>query len=306
MSLPTTRQELKDHCLRRLGHPVIGIEVTEEQQDDRVDEALSYYWDYHFSGAEKEYYKFVVEANNKPDAIYDCSVRAGGTGYSNSDTVVFTPSPAHLGNSAAAAITTDANGTIIDCTLSDNGTGYAIDPTVTITTGGGSGAEIVAERGGFVPLPDNIIGVTRLFPVGQSLSTNDIFNIRYQIALNDLYTLTSVSLVPFYSAFQHIELIEEILVGQQPIRFNRHRNRCYLDMDWDIVNLGSFLILEAYQIVDPDIYPDVWKDRWLIAYVTALFKRQWGEHLSKYGQMMMPGGMPFVHTYSIPVADFVG
>jgi hypothetical protein len=323
MALPATRQEFADHCLRRLGHPVIGIEVTEEQIDDRIDEALEYYHDYHYSGTEKHYFKYQMSANNHSTVIYDCTVANGGIGYANSDVVVFSGGG---GNSAAASITTDANGTILDCTLSDNGTGYANPPDVTVTTGGGTGASITAELGGFIPLPENIIGAVKIFPAGASLSSNDMFNLRYQIALNDLYTLTHTSMVPYYSAFQHVQLLEEILVGQQPIRFNRHTDRVYVDMDWSIINNGDFIIVEAYRIIDPETWPDVWADRWLIAYVTALIKKQWGQHLSKFSGMMLPGGLQFngqeiqqeaqqeiekleyemVHTYSMPVNDFIG
>ena len=324
MSTPTTRDEFKEHCLRRLGKPVINIEVTEEQVDDRVDEALRYYWDYHFSGSIKEYYKFQVSANNRPDRIYQVLITDGGTNYANTDTVVFTGGG---GANAAATLTTDNTGSITEITITDVGDGYAIAPEVSITSGTGSNAVLKAELGGWLPLPENIIGVIRVFPLGDSLSSNqNIFNIRYQIALNDLYTLTSTSMVPYYSAFQHIGLIEEILVGKKFIRFNRHRNRVYLDLDWDMIVDGEYFLLEAYEVVDPAVYSDVWSDRWLQRYTTALIKRQWGYHLTKHRGMQMMGGIEFngdkilqdaydeiakledemINTYSMPVLDFIG
>jgi hypothetical protein len=175
-------------------------------------------------------------------------------------------------------------------------------------------------------MPDNIIGVIHIFPISSSFGAGDLFNIKYQISLNDLYTLTSVSLVPYYMAFQHIRLIEEILVGQQPIRYNRHRNRLHIDGDWSRINVGDYIIVEAYQVIDPDTFVDVWKDRWLLQYCTALIKRQWGNNLKKYSGMVLPGGIQFngqqtydeaveeirmleqemITNYSIPVSDFVG
>ena len=150
-----------------------------------------------------------MTANNRPDVVYDCHVRNGGTGYANTDTVVFTADSGSAQTSpAAATITTDANGTIIDCTLTNNGDGYATAPAVSVTTGGGTGAVIEAELGGFIPIPENIIGVVRLFPFRESnSSTNNIFSIRYQIALNDLYTITANSIVPYFMTFQHLRLI---------------------------------------------------------------------------------------------------
>jgi len=178
----------------------------------------------------------------------------------------------------------------------------------------------------YITMPEAVIGAIRIFPIGEALSSNNIFSIRYQIALNDLYTLTSSSMVPYFSAFQHIRLIEEILLGRQPIRFNRHKNRLYIDMNWSFVNVGEYLMVEAYEVVDPTTYPDVWRDRWLIRYTTALVKRQWGTNMKKYVGMQLPGGLQFngqqiydeavaeikeledemINTYSIPVAFEVG
>jgi len=290
MAEPNSRQELIDTCKRRLGEPLIKINMTEEQADDRVDQALKYYYEFHFNGAERTYYKHVVTANNKSDAIYDCTVVAGGTGYSNSDVITFTPDV--QGSGAEATITTDANGTILTCILDDNGDGYGTPPTVGITTSGGSGASITCELGGFIPMPENIIGAVKIFPIGNSeSSTNNIFSIKYQIALNDLYTLTANSIVPFFSAFQHIRLLEEILIGRMPIRYNRHKNRAYIDMDWDKTVLGTYIIIEAFEIVDPDVWTDAWKDHWLLRYVTALFKLQWGNNLKLYTGTMLPGNI---------------
>jgi hypothetical protein len=246
MANPTSRAAFKEYCLRRLGKPVIEINVDEDQVDDRIDEALAYYWDYHFDGTEKIYYKYQITA------------------------------------------------------------------------------EDAANK--YITLPDNIIGAVNIFNIGDAMNVANIFNIRYQIALNDLYTLTNISLVPYFMAFQHIQLIEEILVGRKPIRYNRHRNQLFIDMDWSILPVGNYVIVEAYQVVDPDTYTDVWHDRWLAQYATALIKRQWGNNLKKFDGMQMPGGLTFngqkiydeaieeinalekemITSYSLPVSDMIG
>lgn len=246
MAVPTNRKQFKEYCLRKLGKPVIEINVDDDQVDDRVDEALKYFWDYHFDGSEKVYYKYPVTAQTKIDR--------------------------------------------------------------------------------YVPMPDNVIGVVNLFPIGQSLNTNNLFNIRYQIALNDLYTLTSVSMVPYYMALTHIQFLEQMLVGQQPIRYNRHMNRLYVDMDWNIINEGDFIVAEAYQIVDPDEFTNAWGDRWLQRYASCLIKQQWGSNLTKFTGMTLPGGVQFngekiyndatqeradlehemIFSYSLPATDMIG
>ena len=246
MATPTSRATFKEYCLRSLGKPVIEINVDDDQVDDRVDEALKYYWDYHFDGSEKLYYKYQVTDQTKADR--------------------------------------------------------------------------------YITMPENVIGVINLFPVGQALNTNNLFNIRYQIALNDLYTLTSVSMVPYYMAMQHVQFLEQMLVGQQPIRYNRHMNRLYVDMDWNIISSGDYIVAEAYQIVDPDVYTDAWSDRWLLRYATCLIKLQWGNNLKKFQGMQLPGGIQFngqkiyeealqermdlekemITSYSLPVTDMIG
>lgn len=247
MAVPTNRAEFKAYCLRKLGAPVIEINVDDDQVDDRVDEALRYYWDYHFDGSEKIYYKHLVTDQDRANK--------------------------------------------------------------------------------YITLPENIIGAVRVFPIADPIvRSDDLFNIRYQIALNDLYTLTSVSMVPYYMLMEHLSLVSEMLVGQQPIRYNRHKDRLYVDMDWSAVAQDEYLLVEAYEVVDPDVYTDVWGDRWLQNYTTAKIKYQWGSNLTKFTGMSLPGGVQFngerilddarqeiekmeqemISSYSLPVSDMIG
>lgn len=322
---PTDRASFKEYCLRKLGYPVIEINVSEDQIDDRVDEALRYYWDYHFDGSEKIYYKHPVDIRNRQGSLSEVVVLKGGTGYSNTDVVVVTANDSS-GNGGAASIVTDNTGKIVRVDVTSAGEKYRVAPRVSVVSSTGSGADLQAYNGGYITLPENIIGVVNIYPVGDpAIRAGDLFNIRYQIALNDLYTLTSVSMVPYYMAMQHIALIQEILVGKQPLRYNRHMNRLYLDMNWDKVEDKEFLLVEAYQIVDPDVYTDAWNDRWLQNYATALIKRQWGANMTKFTGMQLVGGVAFngekilddataeiekmeaemINSYSLPVADMV-
>jgi hypothetical protein len=97
-------------------------------------------------------------------------------------------------------------------------------------------------------------------------------------------------------------------------------------MDWDKIKVGEFLLIEAYEIVDPTVYTDVWGDRWLQNYCAAKIKYQWGTNLTKFIGMSMPGGVQFngerilddaqreiemmenemVNSYSLPVSDMIG
>jgi len=323
MGVPSSRAEFKEYCLRKLGKPVIEINVDDDQVDDRVDEALKYFWDYHFDGSEKVFYKYRINGSESSNAINNIVINSGGTGYSNSQTVTFTG-----GSGALANVSTYSNGTIKSLNFTSYGSGYTTSSAAVFSNNTGSGANLAVTVGdGAIILPDNIIGAVRVFPIGDpTVGTNDMFSIRYQIALNDLYTLTSVSMVPYYMVMQHLALIQEILVGQQPIRYNRHRNRLYVDMDWSKMKVGDHLLVEAYEVVNPDIFTDAWGDRWLQEYATAKIKYQWGTNLTKFIGMQLPGGVQFngekilddakaqidkleeamINNYSLPVYDMIG
>ena len=60
MAKPTTRDELKEYCLRQLGAPVLEINVADEQVDDLLDDTLQYFNERHFDGVEKTYLKYKI------------------------------------------------------------------------------------------------------------------------------------------------------------------------------------------------------------------------------------------------------
>lgn len=178
----------------------------------------------------------------------------------------------------------------------------------------------------YLTVPANVIGISDIFDIGNSYGTNNLFSIRYQIAQNDLYSLTSVSMVPYYMAMQHIQLLEQLLTGKQPIRYNRHTSRLYIDQDWNLINTGDFIIAVGYKAVNPDENPAVWEDQWLKKYATALIKRQWGNNTKKFNGGTLPGGIQYngqqiyneadqeikelekdlIDSFSIPAADMMG
>lgn len=247
MAIPATRSEFKSYCLRKLGAPVLNINVDDDQVEDRIDEALKYYIDYHFDGSEKIYLKHQVTQQDKDNK--------------------------------------------------------------------------------YITIPENIIGVVRIFNIGDpSMRASDIFSIRYQIALNDLYSLTSVSMVPYYLTMTNLGIIQEMLVGKQLIDFNRHTDRIYVRMDWEKIAVGEYLLFECYKALDYDTYTDIWSDRWLQNYTTVLIKEQWGSNLTKFSGMQLPGGVQFngekiyndaveerrrlendmINSFSLPVSDMYG
>jgi len=282
MAKPTTRAEFKNYCLRRLGFPVIEINVDDDQVDDRIDDALAFFNDYHYDGTEKIFMKHRITQE-------------------------------------------DINRRWIHC-------------------------------------PDAVTFVTNVFPFDDSNSSINMFDLRYQLRLHDLYDFTSVSYVSYEMTMQHIQTLNLLFSGKPQFRFNRHQNKLFLDIDWSSDReVGEYVIVECYRQLQPDsvtltgtvtctntsntvtgtatvfdreilendviviggeekqvrhilspteltLYSpvssnktsvslvktglsDVWNDRFLKKYATAKIKYQWGSNLSKFAGIQMPGGV---------------
>lgn len=212
MAAPTNREEFKKLCLRRLGWPVININVNDDQVDDRIDQALSKYRTWHYDATVKMYWKHQISADN------------------------------------------------------------------------------VANQ--YIQMPENRRGVIRIFPVSGSAASVNMFDLRYQLRLHELYDFTSTSYVNYAVTMQHIRTLELLFSGLQPIRFNKHTDRLYIDWDWNNdIQVGEYIIIEGLEQLDEETYPDIWSDRWLQNYATALIKLQWGNNMKKYTGVKLPGGV---------------
>lgn len=313
----TTRDEFKNYCLRKIGAPVLEMNIDEDQVNDRVDEALRKFWQFHYDGSEQIYYAHRV-----------------------------------------------------------------------------TNADMTNK---FLTMPPNIIGATKILPVSAAFNVGSVFSLQYQIVLQDMWRWSSVQLTHFYQIYQYTQLIEQLLVGQQPIRFNEMSNRLYIDMDWNRVGANNFIVVQAYRVLNPDNVTlclsnvtgtfqhnevvtanngangtidsinkqslqeifvrdfsnttafeasttitggtsgatadvsivfdsdDVWNNQWLQNYAVALIEENWGRNLTKYTGTL-PGGMQYngpailqraqadiqkleyelYNTYNIPAADMIG
>ena len=233
MATPSTRETLKQYCLRNLGKPVIDINVDDDQVEDRIDEALQYFAQYHVDGVERMYLKYLVTADD------------------------------------ITRMTTDASESVTE-------------NSVTTT---------YKRADNFLVVPSSVISVINVFPLSDRANLN-MFDVRYQLRLNDLYDFSSTSIVHYQMTMQHLDFLDHILVGEKPMRFNQLSNRLYVDMDWGTdITAGEYLIFEVYRKVDPDTYTDLYDDIYLKRYLTALIKRQWGQNLSKFSGTAMLGGV---------------
>ena len=129
-----------------------------------------------------------------------------------------------------------------------------------------------------------------IFPFNDKHNMN-MFDLRYQMRLNDIYDLTSTNILNYEMVQQHISMMDNILVGRTPIRYNTHQNRLYLDMETSNISADEYIIIECYRKIDPTDMTDIYNDMWLKKYATALVKYQWGENLSKFSGVALPGGV---------------
>lgn len=148
-----------------------------------------------------------------------------------------------------------------------------------------------SEGKNYIPMPSSVVSVMRIFSFDNA-ATNNMFDIRYQLRLNDLYDFSSTSIIHYEMTMQHLDYLSHLLVGETPIRFQEHQGRLYLDMDWEAdVSADDYLIIECYRKLDPDTYTDLYDNMHLKRYATALIKKQWGMNLSKFQNVALLGGV---------------
>ena len=242
----TNRIEFKDYCLRRLGAPVLEINVSHEQIEDAIDDGILLYQERHFDGVERMYLKYKIT-----QADID-----RGTG-KNTDGV--------------GIVTTTAS-----------------SPAV---SGLGTVTSNWYETSNFIEVPDPVIGIEKIFKFDTSSISGGMFSIKYQLFMNDLYYFNSVNLLQYAMTKSYLEDIDHLLTTDKQIRFNKRQNRLYLDIDWGAESVDNWLILDCYRALDPATFGNMFNDLFLKQWVTALIKRQWGQNMSKFKGVKLPGGI---------------
>ena len=150
------------------------------------------------------------------------------------------------------------------------------------------------ENSNYLAIPPEVIGVTKIFHFdGSNTITNNMFSVKYQLFLNDMYQFNSIDLLQYSMVKTYLEDIDFLLTTDKQIRFNKRQDRLYLDIDWASETAGSYIVLDCWRILDPTNYAGVWNDSFLKKYLTALIKRQWGMNLIKFRGVKLPGGIEF-------------
>lgn len=282
----STRQELIQYALRALGAPVLEINVDATQLEDRVDEALEYWRQYHYDGIEKMYLKHKINASTitlttSVGSTFDIgSVIEGQTSGASAKVI----EQEGLTPAANTIIVRGIDGTFIGGETITNGSA-----TATIAADGITLGETDLK---YIELNDLVYGVTRVLPFSGTNMSKSLFDIQYQLRLNDLYDLTSTSIVYYKQVMGHLALLDLELNGRPLYRFNRLQGRLNLDINWETdVIPGSYIVIECYRALDPTVFNKVWNESWFKHYVTALFKRQWAVNLKKFSGIQLHGGV---------------
>ena len=272
MAKPNSKEGLKEYALRKLGKPVLEINVDDDQIDDLIDDAIQLFHERHGEGIDRVFLKHQITEEEKNIMV-----------------------------------------------------GVASTTTATSTFGGINSIDYT-ETANYLPLPDSIIGVNKVFKMDASTISAGMFNIKYQIFLNDLYYYGAIDLLNYSMTKSYLETLDYILYPDVQIRFNKKNSRLYLDLNVKELTNDDFLILDCFRIVDPQSETNVYNDHWLKQYTTSLIKRQWGQNLIKFTGVKLPGGLELngrqlyddavmelekldqklMEEYAMPPLDFVG
>ena len=183
------------------------------------------------------------------------------------------------------------------------------------------------ENSNYLQVPPEIIGVNKIMHFdGTNTATNNMFSVKYQMFLNDMYYWGSMEILTYAMTKTFLEDIEFALTTQKQIRFNQRQDRLYLDIDWSSLEKGDWIVMDCYRLLNPNDYTRVWNDSFLKKYIPALIKRQWGQNLMKFQGVKLPGGVELngrqiyddainditlireqmTNTYELPPLDFIG
>ena len=283
MAQPTSMTEFKEYCLRKLGAPVLEINLATEQCDDLIDDAIQYFQERHFDGVSQVYMKYRVTQEDIDR----------GRASTN-------------GNYGTAGIVTE--------TASANIAGTATTFSY-------------YQNSNYLQIPPEVIGVTKIYHFdGLNTATNNMFSVKYQLFLNDIYYWGSTEILSYAMTKTYLSDIQFLLTTEKQIRFNQRMDRLYLDVDWGSLAVGDFIVIDCFRALNPNDYTRVWNDSFLKRYTAALFKRQWGQNLLKFQGVKLPGGVELngrqiyddgmkdleiireqmSNTYELPPLDMIG
>lgn len=292
----SSRQDLADYCLRKLGGGVVNVEISDDQVNDCIEDAIAYYHEYHFDGIERDYIVYRIQGSQ--------ITLASTAGFRAGDSII---GPDNITQALVAAV--NGNTCITNRQIGYNkfniGDTVKSQATGAITTV--TGIVLGDPDNGYIQTDSSIVGVKRILNITSILGSADyMFNVQYQIMMSEIQNLTSAGTAYFYSVQQFLGHLDFIMKKEKDFRFNRRMDRLYLDISWGLdVRVGDIVVAEVYRALDPEQFTAVYSDIWVRRYSTALMKKQQGINLKKYAGMELPGGVKFdaQAVYNEAIAD---
>lgn len=244
MAQPSTRGELIDYVKRKLGAPVLEVNVSDEQFEDIVDDAVQYFHERHYDGVIQTYLKYQI---TQDDIDRGRAPKGGNSGL-----------------------------------VTDTATSTIVGTAVTFS---------YQDNSNYLQVPSSIIGVNKVFQFDDVNMSNNMFSVKYQMFLNDVYYWGSTDLLTYSMTRDYLETMNFLINTHKQIRFNKRQDRIYLDIDFTELKVGDYLVIDCWRILDPSNAPQVWNDSFLKKYAAALAKKQWGMNLIKFNGVRLPGGV---------------
>ena len=231
MAQPASRAEFTDYCLRKLGAPVLEINVDDDQVDDLIDDAIQFFQENCYNGAERAYLRHKITADDLTRFDGELTTTSGTTNWE--------------------------------------------------------------EATNYIPIPNHVVGITRVFGLVSNSIRSNLFGVEYQLFLNDLYAFGSLDILNYYMNKQYLETLDMVLNNGsfQQFRYTMRRDRLYLDINKAFLKEDTWLLIEAHRLVDPTDATEMYNDMFLKRYATALIKRQWGQNMIKFNNVQLPGGI---------------
>lgn len=294
-----SKDQLFEYCKRRLGDPIVQINVTDDQIEDCFQETLTFWQIYHTDGTEKVYVKHKITGSmiTIPDTTHwlpnDEIIGLDALG-NPMDLVTNVISKS--GNAISISIQTSKTGLQGSTnTQVQFAVGQTIKNSRTNDTAVISAITLGDVDTKSIPIDPTVYGVSRLFPFslgqGQTGSAS-LFNLQYQLRLHELGNLANVSLAYYVQTMTNLRMLDSILNGAPLFRFNRFQNKLIVDAFWGSnLNINDWVLIEGYKSMDPDTYTRAYGDPWIVKHLTAGVKQQWGVNLKKYQGMLLPGGV---------------
>ncbi len=287
MAQPSSRQELIDYCLRQLGAPVVEINVADEQVQDLLDDAIQLFQQRHFDGVIQTFLKYEITQADKDRAQ---AVPPGA------------PSGRGSVGMASTSVTSDIVGTATTFTYYENSN--------------------------YLDIPKDVIGINKVYQWDalMGVSTRNMFSLKYQMFLNDVHYWGTQDILSYSMSMSYLETLNFLLNTHKAIRFNQRQDRMYLDVSYDDLIVGDYLVIDCWKVLNPNEATGVFNDPFLKKYLTSLIKKQWGQNLIKFQGVKLPGGIEFngrqiyddaqseldkieekmLSTYEIPPLDLIG